>query len=101
MIAGVRQEEERETEPSSPICVDMLFLVRRRGFANGRREPARLMHLHENPKSKTIAFREELAREHCISSRPQPTRRGPDLTEMCGARSSGPTRSVLCLIYSS
>jgi hypothetical protein len=55
----------------------MLFLVRRRGFANGRREPARLMHLHENPKSKTIAFREELAREHCISSRPQPTRWAP------------------------
>jgi hypothetical protein len=32
------------------------------------------MHLHENPKSKTIAFREELAPEHCISSRPYPTR---------------------------
>jgi hypothetical protein len=44
----------------------MLFLMRRRGFANGSREPARLMHLHENPKSKTIAFREELTREHCI-----------------------------------
>jgi hypothetical protein len=73
----------------------MLFLVRRRGFANGSREPARLMHLHENPKSKTIAFREELAREHCISSRPQPTRRAPELTGLCAARSGGCQHDVL------
>jgi hypothetical protein len=73
----------------------MLFLVRRRGFANGSRERARLMHLHENPKSKTIAFREELAREHCISSRPQPTRRAPELTGLCAARSGGCQHDVL------
>jgi hypothetical protein len=73
----------------------MLFLMRRRGFANGSREPARLMHLHENPKSKTIAFREELTREHCISSRPQPTRRAPELTGLCAARSGGCQHDVL------
>src|SRR3954452_13341032 len=95
MIAGVRQEEERETEPSSPICIDMLFLVRGRGFANGGREPARLMHLHGNPKSKTIAFREELAREHCISSRPQPTRRARLNGNVCGKIWRLPTRRVI------
>jgi hypothetical protein len=48
----------------------MLFLMFVGGFANGRREPVRLMHLHENPKSKTIAFHEGLRREHCISGAP-------------------------------
>jgi hypothetical protein len=27
MMAGVRQVEERETGPSSPACVDMVFLI--------------------------------------------------------------------------
>jgi hypothetical protein len=36
----------------------------------GIREEARLMQVHENPKSKMIAFHEGLFREHCISLRP-------------------------------
>jgi hypothetical protein len=34
----------------------------------------RLMQMHENPKSKMIAFHEGLLREHCISIAASPWR---------------------------
>jgi hypothetical protein len=75
MIAGVRQEEERETGPSSPACVDMVFLISRWRIRKGQPRVRRLMQMHENPKPKMIAFHEGLPPEHCVSSRPSPTRR--------------------------
>jgi hypothetical protein len=53
MTAGVRQVAERETEPTSPAWVDMVFPHASLAVALGwLTASCDLMHLHEEPNSK-------------------------------------------------